>query len=250
MNAPKLDPRSLLIVVLCLSTIVLAVQDIYYLLGSGIITIAVALLFGVNFWRLIKRFRRFIYLLLTISLVQSICTPDTHVLLSVFSINVFTAKGVLLGIKTFMRLLVIFTSASIMTTINYRDTVQGLVQWKVPHMIAFMVSIALRFLPIFSEELRDSLTALQLRGVNLKKIPFGKKIKVYVYLLTPVVMSVLKRAQNLSMAMEARAFGAYPTRVSYLVLKLRAGDYLVQSLSLAFSAAYITSSFVFPFFYQ
>lgn len=246
MNTAKLDPRSLLIIVLCLSSAVLIAQNIYYVLGIGAISVAVALSFGVGFVRLVKRFRRIIYLLLTISLIQSIFTVDTHVLVRVFSVSLITEKGVLLGIKTFVRMLVILTSASIMTTTNYRETVQGLVQWKVPQVLAFMTSVALRFLPIFSEELRDSLTALQLRGINLKKIPFGKKLKVYVYLLTPVIMSVLKRAQNLSMAMEARAFGAYPTRVSYLVLRLRAKDYFVQAFSALFSAAYITSSFILP----
>jgi energy-coupling factor transport system permease protein len=168
------------------------------------------------------------------------------VLIRVFSINLVTEKGLLMGVKTFVRMLVILTSASIMTTVNYRETVQGLVQWKVPYLLAFMVSVALRFLPIFAGELKDSLTALQLRGIDLKKIPFGKKLRVYVYLLTPVVMSVLKRAQTLSMAMEARAFGAYPSRVSYLVLKLKARDYIVQLTSVLLSAAYITGSFVLP----
>ena len=246
MNTSKLNPRSLLIIVLCLSTIVLVAQNIYYVLGIGAVSIAVALLFGVSFIRLVKRFRRIIYLPLTISLVQSVFTPDSHVLLSVFSVNLVTEKGVLLGVKTFVRMLVILTSASIMTTTNYRETIQGLVQWKVPYVLAFMTSVALRFLPIFSEEIKDSLTALQLRGINLKKIPFGKKLKVYVYLLTPVVMSVLKRAQNLSMAMEARAFGAYPSRVSYLVLRLKTKDYFALLLSVLFSAAYITGSFVYP----
>lgn len=246
MNEARFDPRTLLVIVVCLSTAVLVAQNICYVLGIGAASILLALAFKVNFVRLVKRFRRIIYLLLVISLVQSIFTPDTHVLVRVFSVNLITEKGLLMGVKTFVRMLVILTSASIMTTTNYRETVQGLVQWKVPYMLAFMVSVALRFLPIFSEELRDSLTALQLRGIDLRKIPFGKKLKVYVYLLTPVVMSVLKRAQTLSMAMEARAFGAYPSRVSYLVLRLRARDYLVQAFAVAVSAAVVAGSFLFP----
>lgn len=246
MKKSKLDPRSLLVIVLCLSTAVLVAQNIYFVLGIGAASFAIALAFKVDFVRLVKRFRRIVYLLLVISLVQSIFTLDTNVLIRVFSINLVTEKGLLMGVKTFVRMLVILTSASIMTTVNYRETVQGLVQWKVPYLLAFMVSVALRFLPIFAGELKDSLTALQLRGIDLKKIPFGKKLRVYVYLLTPVVMSVLKRAQTLSMAMEARAFGAYPSRVSYLVLKLKARDYIVQLTSVLLSAAYITGSFVLP----
>ncbi len=248
MKESKFDPRTLLILVLCLSTTVLIVQNVYYLLGIGIISIIIATVFGVDFFRLIKRFKRFIYLLLVISLVQSIFTPDTNVVLSIFNINLITSKGLYLGIRTFVRLLVIFTASSIMTTTNYRETIQGLVQWKVPYVLAFMTSVALRFLPIFTEEAKDAMTALQLRGINVKKIKLDKKIKVYVYMLTPVVMSVLKRAQNLSMAMESRAFAAKPKRVSYNVLRLRAKDYAVQLFAVCASVGYVLLSIYSPIF--
>ena len=233
-------------IVLCLSTMVLAAENLFYLVGVGIISILCAVAMGVHFFRLMKKLRRILILLLTISLIQSIFTADNRVLLSLWGVNIFTVKGVMLGINTFIRMMVILTSASIMTTSNYRETIQGLVQWKVPYLLAFMTSTAMRFIPIFSEEIKDSMTALQLRGVNIKKIPFGKKLKTYVYILTPVVLGVMKRAQDLSMAMETRAFGAYPTRVSYLRLKMKPAEYALLFSTVVLAGAYITASYLWP----
>ena len=111
-------------------------------------------------------------------------------------------------------LLIVIAAAVVMTTANSRDIIQGLIQWKVPYELAFMVTIAIRFLPLLQEEATDTLTALQLRGVNLKKIPILKRLRTYSYLLMPLLTSVLIKARDLSVAMEMRAFRAYPQRTS------------------------------------
>lgn len=134
----------------------------------------------------------------------------------------------------------IMTSGVIMSTSNYRDTIQALVQWKVPYKIAFMTSLSLRFIPIFMEEFQDSMVALQLKGVDFKKIPFGRKMQIYIYLITPIIMSSLKHAEEIAIAMEARAFGAYGRRVEYLVLTLKAHDFVVMMASVLLSFGYVS----------
>lgn len=240
----KLDPRSKMILVLCLTTAALIISNLYFVLGLGAVSILTATALGINFWELIRRFRRIVILLFTISLIQSIFTPDAHVLLQVFGVRLLTQKGLMLGVKTFVRMLVILVSGVIMSTSNYREAIAGLVQWKMPYTLAFMVSLSLRFIPVFMEEFNDSLTALQLRGINIKKIPLRQKARVYLYLFTPIMLSVLKRSEELAIAMESRAFGAYPTRVEYLVLKLNPYDYAVMTGSFLFAFAYTALSFI------
>ena len=50
-----------------------------------------------------------------------------------------------------------------------------MIRFGVPYEIAFMVLMAIRFLPVLGEEVRDALTAIQLRGVKIKEIPLGQK---------------------------------------------------------------------------
>lgn len=237
--AANLDPRTKIILVLCLTSMVLIIDNLFFVLGIGLIAIVCALLMGVKLLNLIKRYRRILILLLTISLIQSIFTPDTEVIVEIYGIPLLTQKGIEMGVQTFIRMIVIMTSGVIMSTSNYRDTIQALVQWKVPYKIAFMTALSLRFIPIFTEEFKDSLVALQLKGVDLNKIPFGKKSQLYVYLITPIIMSSLKHAEEISIAMEARAFGAYPQRVEYLVLTLKGADYIVMASSILLSIGYV-----------
>jgi len=244
MITAAIDPRTKIILVLCLTSMVLVVENIWFVLGIGVISILCAVLMGANIIGMIRRYKRILILLISISLIQSIFTADTKVLIELAGIPILTEKGVALGIKTFVRMLVILTSGIIMSTSNYRETIQGLIQWKVPYKIAFMTSLSLRFIPIFMEEIKDSMVALQLKGIDLKKIPFGKKARLYVYLFTPIILSSLKHAEEIAIAMESRAFGAYKTRVEYLVLTLKKMDYGIMAVTVAFSLAYTAISFM------
>ncbi|MBP8031721.1 MAG: energy-coupling factor transporter transmembrane protein EcfT [Acetobacterium sp.] len=239
MMAAKIDPRTKIVLVLCLTTMVLVVENLAFVVGIGIISIACALLMGVQLLALIRRYQRILVLLLTLSIIQSIFTPGPKVLFEVFGIPLLTEKGLEMGIKTFVRMLVILTSGVIMSTSNYRETIQGLIQWKVPYKIAFMTALSLRFIPIFAEEFQDSMVALQLKGIDFKKIPFGKKTEIYVYLITPIILSSLKHAEEIAIAMESRAFGAYQSRVEYLVLRLKGYDYGVMIAAVFLSISYV-----------
>lgn len=244
MIAATIDPRTKIILVLCLTSMVLIVENIWFILGIGIISIICAVLMGANFFEMIKRYKRILMLLISISFIQSIFTTDTNVLIEFLGIPILTEKGIAMGIKTFVRMLVILTSGIIMSTSNYRETIQGLIQWKIPYKIAFMTSLSLRFIPIFMEEIKDSMVALQLKGIDLKKIPFGKKTQLYVYLFTPIILSSLKHAEEIAIAMESRAFGAYKTRVEYLVLSLKRMDYGIMAVTVILSMAYVSISFM------
>jgi len=105
-----------------------------------------------------------------------------------------------------------------------------------------MVTMAIRFLPLLRDEAVDMLTAIQLRGVNLKKIPLLRRLKMYSYLLAPLLISVLLKARDLSLAMEMRAFRAFPRRTSLRTLYLQPADYLVMAMATVFAVAVAASA--------
>jgi two-component system chemotaxis sensor kinase CheA len=88
----------------------------------------------------------------------------------------------------------------------------------------------LRFLPVFSEEFRDTMIAIQLRGVDLKRIPIRDKIRIYAKIIMPVAYGAADRAQKLSYAMELRAFRAMPERTSRITLKLPLTMAIIEAL--------------------
>ena len=90
-----------------------------------------------------------------------------------------------------------------------------------------MVLLAVRFIPVFMDEFRQSLLAIQLRGVDLGQIPLAEKVRVYSYILMPAVAGAIIRARRIATAMEARAFRAKKKRTWLEWPRLSAGDWLI-----------------------
>ncbi len=235
----NVDPRTKLVIVLCLSTLAIFVKDILFLSGILLITVIISLIFKINILQIFEKIKRLLYVLLAIAIVQSVFSTEGQTLIGIGKLSILTTVGLQKGLEFIIRIMIIILSATIITTSNSREIVQGLVQWKLPYEIAFMVSIGIRFLPILIEEIKDSLVAIQLRGVEIEKIPFKKRFYVYSYLFTPILVSTIIKAQKLSISIEMRGFRAYETRTSYIILKMSYVDYLIIFSSLLCSSIFM-----------
>jgi energy-coupling factor transport system permease protein len=191
---------------------------------------------GSDMGSLMKKMKRFFWVFAAMVIVQSLFASGSRALVSIGDIVLISEIGLIKGIQIVLRFLIIVTSALVMTSSHSRAIIQGLVQWKIPYELAFMVSVAIRFLPLLQEEITDMMTAIQLRGVNLRKVPISRRLRTYSYLLMPMIVSVLLKSRDLSMAMEMRAFRAYPTRTSYRQLTFKSLDYGVMAVSVVVTA--------------
>ncbi len=79
------------------------------------------------------------------------------------------------------------------------ELIIGLKTLKVPGNIAFAISIAISFLPIISNEIREVLVMQQSRGYKFKL--FNLKP-----ILIPTILGVMDYSTNLAMSLEARGF--------------------------------------------
>lgn len=224
----KLDPRTKLVIVICITTLALIYDTPGRLLLIFGGTIILLLLFRIDLSQVWGFLKPYWPLLLILFLAQCIFTPGGEVLLAVGPVQLLSSRGLTLGTSAVLRIGVVIAAAILLTTSNSRDFISGLVQWRVPYEIAFMVAVTIRFLPVFKEELNNVVTAVQLRGVELKKVPWGHKLKLYGHLLFPVVYGAMLGAQQLAVAMEARGFRAYPQRTYLRQLKLSSADYVIM----------------------
>lgn len=133
-----------------------------------------------------------------------------------------------MGLGVMLRIIIIIISAMILLSSSERDFLLALVQWKIPYEIAFMVMLGLHFLPILREEALNVYFAVQMRGTELQKISVGQKLKLYTRIMLPILSGAIYRAEQMAIAMEARAFHAYPQRTYRKRLKLKKLDYGVQ----------------------
>ncbi|HLV09292.1 MAG TPA: energy-coupling factor transporter transmembrane component T [Halanaerobiales bacterium] len=239
----KLDPRTKLLMVFSLSSLAVFIKELELLIPVMFIALLLVYFLGGEL-SVLKKHSKFLLIFIGIAVIQSIFSPSGEVLLNIGSLKLLTTGGLVKGVRVILRMFIIIVSATIMLDSNSREIIQGLIQWKVPYELAFMVSLAIRFLPLLGEEARDVYTAIQLRGIEVEELPLKKRFKLYSYLLMPVLSGVMVRAREISTSLECRAFRAYPQRSSYQQLQFQTADYLIVILSLIFTAVVLTISFI------
>lgn len=222
----KLDPRTKLVIMTCITTLALIYDtpgQLFFLLFGTVLFLMLIGIDILSFWDLI---RPFLPLIITLFLVQMIFSPGGRVFLAVGSIPLVTGGGLAAGAGVTLRLGVVTVAASLFLTTEASDFILGLTQWKVPYEIAFMVYVAIRFLPIFRDEIGNVTTAAQLRGIEFKKVAWHEKMRLYISLFFPVVYGAVLKAQQLAVAMEARCFRIYPRRTYLRHLAFARADYV------------------------
>jgi energy-coupling factor transport system permease protein len=103
----------------------------------------------------------------------------------------------------------------------------ALEQSHVPYEFSFAFTTAVRFVPVLAEEAQTIMDAQKARGLELEKGNFMKRIRNYVPVLIPLIVSAIRRSLELAEAMESRAWGATKKRTNLYALKLHRGDYIL-----------------------
>lgn len=94
------------------------------------------------------------------------------------------------------------------------------------HIIAMMISIALRFIPTLIEETQRIMNAQASRGVDFENGSLKEKVMSILSLIVPLFVSSFDRAEQLANAMEARGYDPNKQRTRYKVLKMHGIDRL------------------------
>ena len=130
-------------------------------------------------------------------------------------------------------LLVMGSSLLTLTTtpVSLTDGIESLLtplKWlKVPvHDIALIMSIALRFIPILTDETSRIMNAQKARGADFETGSLFKRVKAIVPILIPLLISAFRRADELGDAMDARCYAGSKTRTKYKKLRFGWRDLL------------------------
>ncbi len=107
----------------------------------------------------------------------------------------------------------------------------ALEQSHVPYEFCFAFTTAVRFVPVLAEEAQTIMDAQKARGLELERGNFIKKVRNYIPILIPLIVSAIRRSLELAEAMESRAWGATEKRTNLYVLRMKRGDYLLAFIS-------------------
>ena len=221
------DPRCAFALAAYLSLYAIFVKRLWLMSALLFLALIAAVLWGVRLRDVFRKLKRLWQIIIIVALLNSLFSPSGEVWIKIGSVILLTSGGVIRGVVVLFRLSILLLGGSLFTKYGVRELIQGMVRLKLPYEIAYMISVGIRFVPLMSEELRDSLTALALRGVVIEELPLRRRVRVYTYLMLPMVAGSLQRAKALSMSMEMRGFGAFPSRTSFFELLMVRRDYTV-----------------------
>jgi len=103
----------------------------------------------------------------------------------------------------------------------------ALEQVHVPYTLSFTFTTAVRLVPTMALDAQTVIDAQRSRGLELDKGNFMKRVRNYIPILIPLIISAIRRSVELAEALESRAFGATENRTSIVTLKMKAADYSV-----------------------
>ncbi len=220
----KLDPRCKLmgVFVFIISVFVFGNIASFFLISLFLVTAIILSRVPVSF--MLRGMRPVLFILIITVFFNLIFTPG----MEVFAVGIlhFTDRGIISACRMFVRLSYLVVGTSILTltttpnslTDGMESLFSPLSRVKVPvHEIALMMSIALRFIPILSEEAVKIMRAQESRGADFTSGNIIKRTKNMVPLLVPLFVSAFRRADELSLAMEARGYrGGKRTRLNPL----------------------------------
>ncbi len=109
----------------------------------------------------------------------------------------------------------------------------ALEQTRIPYEFVFAFTTAVRFVPVLAEEAQTIMDAQKARGLELERGNFLKRIRNYIPILIPLIISAIRRSLELAEAMESRAWGATKKRTNLYVLKMRKGDFILVAITVA-----------------
>lgn len=229
----RLDPRTKFLLVVLFIFIEVAFLDIRLLLVPFLASVLLYASAKVP-WKEVKGTWKFLLtIIVLISSINALFTfvgltvPHPHVIAEFWIFKV-TTEGLSLAVGSIMRFLSLaIVSMCVVNTTDPGLYAPALAKLKVPYKGAFVVDLAMRYLPVYVEELETTKNAQMARGYKVKiRGGFFARILNTVPLIVPVAMNAMLSIYDVADAMELRAFGAEKNRTWYRTVTFKKTDYV------------------------
>lgn len=124
-------------------------------------------------------------------------------------------EGLVRGGETIVRLVLILILAAVLSATTsplklnegLRTILQPLGKLGLPAShIAMMLAVTMRFIPLLFEETEEIVRAQRVRGMKFEKQGFFDTARASAAIAVPLCVSAFKKAENLSLAMEAKGY--------------------------------------------
>lgn len=252
----RLDPRTKLILTILLIIILFMINNpILYLVFVAFITLVVKLSKIPPIY-VLKGLKPMLFIVIFTVIINLFLTQGeplfTLNLFSSFTITI-TKQGIIMSVLMFFRLFLLVSATSMLTLTTspmlLTDGIENLLRplrvIKVPSQeIAMMMSIAIRFIPTLAEETDKIKKAQTARGADFESGNILRRAKSMIPLLVPLFVSAFRRADELSVAMDARCYNTSTKRTRLKELHFSNIDLIAFLVTIAFVAIVFTIQYI------
>ncbi len=132
-------------------------------------------------------------------------------------------------------------SLTFIQCITPSEMAAGLYSVKVPYKVCTIVSLAFRYIPDITRDFNNIRISMQARGLELdaKRVGIGTRLKQYVLILAPLVISSFDRVGMIANAMDLRGFGKLKKRTYYAEHEDVKGDRILAPVILLLMALFL-----------
>ncbi len=248
----KCDPR-LKILFLIAYIVAVFIADTFYALGAcAFVFLLIVIFSGVPVKSLLRSMRAVLFLLLfTAALNVFFYKGETELKWWIFKT---TKEGLIysafLAVRLFLLVLVSSVLTLTTTPVSLTDGIESLlsplkfIRFPV-HELALIMSIALRFIPILTDETSRIMNAQKARGADFETGGLLKRVKAILPILIPLIISAVRRADELGDAMDARCYSG-GKRTKYKKLTFGWRDLIAALLLVALLAGVILLKIYMP----
>ena len=241
----RLDPRAkitVLLILVVVNSFILSFTGNVLLLS---LCIALVLLSGISFTFMLSGIKPALPLIAIFALMQLFFYGDAYPPYGMESVTYWrwgmmsiTNGSIQLVIVTLMRFLEIFFLVSLLTstttTTNIAYAIESMLEpfqrFRMPAQeISLIGTIALRFVPIFAEQMEIIMKAQASRGADFGEggvFQFVKRTRQMVTLIVPLFVDAFRRAEDLILAMDARCYTGGRGRTKIVRFHMSLVDYL------------------------
>ena len=139
-----------------------------------------------------------------------------------------TVGGVMYGFLISLRVISVVIVIPIFTMTSPMSRISGsLARVHVPQKVIFMFITAMRFVPLVQESMDNIIEAQKIRAFDIDAANMYQKLRrAYIPIITPLLLLMFRRAMDLEVAINARAFGARKDRTYVEDISFKMRDYL------------------------
>ena len=224
----NLDPRFKLLYLIAYIVMIFVARSFYSLALCAILLLITIIAARVPFGSVLRSVKGILFLLLFTSVLNIFFHGGEHVLWR-WGILKITTEGLIFAAFLMIRLFLLVMGSAVLTltttpvalTDGFESLLFPLALIKIPvHVLALIMSIALRFIPTLMDETNRIISAQKARGADFESGNIFKRIKAIIPVLIPLLISAFRRAEELGDAMDARCYSSEKKRTKYKKLRL------------------------------